>query len=130
MKVSKDAARTASRIFRLCSPDGRVDEAKMRSAIALIVERKPRDYRAILHSLHRLIRIDAESRQALVESAADLDTASRVRVEKSLADRYGEGLTYSYKTTPELLGGVRIRIGDDVLDGSVKSRLDRLVNTF
>lgn len=130
MKVSKDAARTASRIFRLCSPEGNLDESKMRDAIAAIAEKQPRDFRAILHSLHRLIRIDEESRQALVESATDLDTGSRVRVEKNLTEQYGEGLSFTYKTTPELLGGVRIRIGNDVLDGSVQSRLDRLANAF
>lgn len=130
MKVSKDAARTASRIFRMCSPHGRLDDAKARTAINLIVERLPRDYRAILHALHRLIRIDEESRQALVESATDLETASRVRVEKNLIEQYGDGLSFTYKTTPELLGGVRIRIGNDVLDGSVQARLERLNNAF
>ncbi|BDS07129.1 hypothetical protein NT6N_21690 [Oceaniferula spumae] len=130
MKVSKDAARTARRIFSLCSPHGRIDEAKMRTAIKLIAERKPRDYRAILHSLHRLIRIDEESRKALVESATELETASRVRLETNLIDKYGDGLSFTYKVTPELLGGVRIRIGNDVLDGSVQARLDRLANAF
>jgi F-type H+-transporting ATPase subunit delta len=32
--------------------------------------------------------------------------------------------------TPELLGGLRIRVGNDVLDGSVKGRLDRLAAAF
>lgn len=130
MKVSKDAARAASRIYRLCAPEGRLDETRMRAAVAKIAESKPRDYRAILHALHRLIRLDEESRKALVESASDLDTASRERVEKNLTEQYGEGLVFTYKINPELLGGVRIRIGNDVLDGSVRSRLDRLTNAF
>lgn len=130
MKVSKDAARDASRIFRLCSPEGKVDEAKLRSAIDKIATEKPRDYRGILHALKRLIRLDVESRRALIESAVDLDTASRVQIEKNLVEEYGDGLTFTYRTNASLLGGIRIRVGNDVLDGSVQSRLTRLAQAF
>ena len=130
MKVSKDAARDASRIFRLCAPDGKLDEDKLRIAIDKIATLKPRDYRGILHALKRLIRLELESRRALIESATELDTASRVTIEKNLTAEYGDQLTFSYRTEPSLLGGIRIRVGNDVLDGSVKSRLDRLADAF
>ncbi|MGB1936496.1 MAG: F0F1 ATP synthase subunit delta [Akkermansiaceae bacterium] len=130
MKVSKDAAKAASRIFKLCAPDGRLDEGKFSKAVALIVESKPRDYRGILHALHRLVRIDVESRKAMVESAAELGAEDKSRIESSLNNQYGGGLNFTYVTTPELLGGTRIRVGNDVWDGSVKSRLDRLANAF
>ena len=44
--------------------------------------------------------------------------------------RYGEGLQYEFVLNPALLGGMRIRVGDDVWDGSVKGRLDRLAAAF
>lgn len=130
MKVSKDAARAASRIYRFCAPEGRLNEEKLRSAVAKIVEARPRDYRGILQALQRLVRIDAESRQALVESAAELDAATRQRVEKNLNEQYGGGLTFTYQIDADLLGGTRIRVGNDVWDGSVQSRLNRLANAF
>ena len=130
MKVSKDAARSARRIYRLCAPEGRLDEDKMRTAFKKIGTAKPRDYRAIMHALFRLVRLDEESRQALVESATELDTPSRVRIEESLNNQYGGALSFSYRTDPELLGGVKIRVGNDVWDGSVQSRLERLANAF
>lgn len=130
MKVSKDAARDAARIFRLCSPEGQLDEAKLRSAIDKIGAEKPRDYRGILHALKRLVRLDVESRRALIESAVELDTPSRVQIEKNLTSQYGEGLDYTYRTDASLLGGIRIRVGNDVLDGSVQSRLTRLTEAF
>ena len=130
MKVSKDAASSARRIYRLCAPEGRLDEAKLRLAVTRIAQTKPRDYRGILHALLRLTRIDLESRQALVESAAELDTASRKRIEENLNQQYGGGLSFEYVTNPELLGGARIRVGNDVWDGSVLSRLNRLANAF
>lgn len=130
MKVSKDAARDASRIFRLCAPEGKLNEDKLRSAIAKIIEQKPRDYRAILHALKRLTRLDVESRSALIISATELDTPSRVKIEANLTEQYGEGLTFSYSADASLLGGIRIRVGNDVLDGSVQSRLTRLAEAF
>lgn len=130
MKISKDAARAARRIYRLCAPEGRLDEDKMRTVFKKIGASKPRDYRAIMHSLLNLVRLDQESRQVHVESASELDTSSRVRIEKNLSEQYGEGLSFTYSTDPELLGGVKIRVGNDVWDGSVQSRLERLANAF
>ena len=130
MKVSKDAASAARRIYRLCAPEGKLDEDKIRKAFKKIGEAKPRDYRAIMHSLLNLVRIDEKSRQALIESATELDTPSRVRIEKNLNEQYGGGLSFTYKTDAELLGGVKIRVGNDVWDGSVQSRLERLANAF
>lgn len=126
MKVSKDAARDASRIFRLCAPEGKLDEDKLRSAVDKIVTLKPRDYRGILHALKRLTRLDVESRSALIVSATELDTPNRVTIEENLTKQYGNDLTYSYQVDARLLGGIRIRVGNDVLDGSVLSRLNRL----
>ncbi|MGB2401786.1 MAG: F0F1 ATP synthase subunit delta [Akkermansiaceae bacterium] len=130
MKVSKDAASAARRIYRLCAPEGRVDEAKIRAAFQKIAESKPRDYQAILHSLMNLVRLDDKSRQALVESATELDADSRKRIEGNLNEQYGGGLSFTYNTDAKLLGGVKIRVGNDVWDGSVQSRLERLADAF
>lgn len=130
MKISKTAAAAARRIFRLCQTGGRLDEAKLSTAVRRIVETKPRDYRGILQSLKRLTRLDVERREVVIESATELDPASRDRVAAGLATKYGNDLSFSYKVTPELLGGLRVRVGNDVWDGSVQGRLDRLAQAF
>lgn len=130
MKISKVAASNARRLFGLCMVGGRLDESRMRTVIAKLVESKPRDYRAILVALQRLVRLDADRRNVLVESAVPLDEASRQRVVDGLAKDYGTGLSVEYKVEPKLLGGLRIRVGNDVLDGSVQGRLDRLSRAF
>ena len=48
----------------------------------------------------------------------------------SLAEKYGDDLSFEFKVNPGLLGGMRVRVGNDVWDGSVKTRLDRLSNSF
>jgi F-type H+-transporting ATPase subunit delta len=130
MKISKSAAVTARRLFGLCQTGGRLDESKLRSVTSRLVETKPRDYAGILAALQKLTRLEMERRKVTVESAVDLDEATRARVLAGLANQYGSGLVAVYQTNPALLGGLRIRVGNDVFDGSVQGRLERLAAAF
>jgi F-type H+-transporting ATPase subunit delta len=47
-----------------------------------------------------------------------------------LKARYGDDVTSEFKVVPELLGGMRVRVGSDIWDGSVKTRLDQLSQAF
>lgn len=130
MKISKVANTAARRIFRLCQSGGRLDEAKLSTAVRRIAESQPRDYRGILSALKRLVRLELERRRVVIESAAELDQPSRDRVVSGLVAKYGNDLSFEYRVTPDLLGGLKIRVGNDVFDGSVKGRLDRLAQAF
>ena len=130
MKISKVAAATARRLFGLCQTDGRLDDAKLRTVITRLVESKPRDYHAILVALQKLTRLELERRKVTVESAVTLDEATRQRVMAGLAKQYGPDLVAQYEVNSALLGGLRIRVGNDVFDGSVQGRLTRLANAF
>lgn len=130
MKVSKTAASTARRLFGLCFVNGRLDENRLRDVVARLVQDKPRDFRAILAALQRLARLEIERRKVLVETAVELDEPSRQRVASGLANQYGAGLDIEYRINPDLIGGLRMRVGNDVLDGSVKGRIDRLASAF
>ncbi len=130
MKISKTAAASARRLFGLCLTDGRLDEARMRTVISRLVSEKPRDYPAILGALQKLTRLDAARREVVIESAIELDEPSRQRAVAGLAKQYGTDLKVQYKVTPELLGGLRIRVGNDVFDGTVKGRIERLTAAF
>ena len=130
MKISREAATTARRAFRMCVEGDRVVDDKLRKVFKKIADEKPRGWQAILHELKRLTRLEMERRQVLVESAEALEEASQDRIKGSLARKYGDDLSFEFKITPGLLGGIRVRVGNDVWDGSVKTRLDRLANSF
>ncbi len=130
MKITKVANSAARRIFRLCQSGGRLDEAKLSTAVRRIAESKPRDYRGILSALKRLVRLELERRRVLVESATELDQPSRDRVISGLTSKYGNDLSFEFRVNPDLLGGLKIRVGNDVFDGSVKGRLDYLAQAF
>lgn len=130
MKISKVAATTARRLFGLCQEGGRLDDSKLRKVFNSLIETKPRDYQAILAALQRLTRLELDRRKVTVESAVELDEATRQRVVSGLAKQYGPDLVVQYQVNPALIGGLRIRVGNDVFDGSVQGRLDRLANAF
>ncbi|GAA5482121.1 F0F1 ATP synthase subunit delta [Haloferula sargassicola] len=130
MKVSKVATTTARRIFRLCQNENGLDEARLSMAVKKIAAEKPRDYRGVLLALKRLVRLELERRRVVVQSAVPLDPVTQERVAAGLRTKYGDALTFEYKVDPALLGGLRVRVGSDVWDGTVKGRLDRLAQAF
>ena len=130
MKISKIAAATARRLYGLCQVNGQLDDNKLRDLVSKLIASQPRDYRAILAAIQRLARLEAARRTVVVESATPLTASEGQQVSAGLAKDYGHNLTIEYKTNPELLGGLRIKVGDDVLDGSVAGRLDRLSKAF
>jgi F-type H+-transporting ATPase subunit delta len=130
MKISKTAAAAARRLFGLCHTDGKLDNNKLRTVFTKLADEKPRDYRGILTGLQRLVRLDLDKRKVVVQSAVELDPITRQRVFNDLALKYGNDLDVQYAVNVGLLGGLRIQVGDDVFDGSVQGRLDRLAKAF
>jgi len=95
-----------------------------------LIAEKPRHYVDALKDYQRLLRLEVEKRHAVIESATRLNESLTNQILANLRSRYGEDLTTEFRTNPELLGGLRIRIGDDVWDGSVKNRLQKLQEQF
>lgn len=77
------------------------------------------------------IRDEDEGRAAIhVESARAFDEASRKEFDKLLGAWSGRNARVTYSENPALLGGARVRVGDRVLDASIRGRLSRLAATL
>ena len=126
MKLSKEARRMSRELFRASFTDSKLDHSKVRTVAQKIAEAKPRHYVDILKDYQRLVRLEVEKRHAVIESAAELDEATRGQLEQTLRAKYGNDLTTEFKVTPELIAGIRVRLGSDVWDSSVRERLSRL----
>ena len=117
-------------MFRDCIVNGVLDENRIRNVISKVAQLKPRGYVAILSHFERLVKLEVERRTAKVESAAPLSPEVQAEVKNKLGKLYGEGLNISFAQNPALLGGLRIKVGSDVYDGSVQARLEGLVESF
>ena len=130
MNISKQAQRDARQLFRTCLVAGSLDENRVRLAVSLLVEKKPRGYVEVLARLHRLVKLELARRTAKVENAVATSPADQASIKASLETQYGLGLDIQYLVTPSLIGGLRIQIGSDLYDGSVKTRLEKLEQSF
>src|SRR6516164_1278087 len=126
MKVSKQARRDAKELFRTCVVNGLLDENRARQVVQQVAAIKPRGYLQILTHFQRLVTLDMERRNARIESAAPLPAELQSSVRESLGRVYGPGLNLSFVQNPSLIGGMRIRVGSDVYDGSVQAKLAAL----
>jgi F-type H+-transporting ATPase subunit delta len=126
VKAKRKVTRAARQLFRLCRVDGALDQERVRQVARGLVESRRRGTVAILSEFLRQVRLDRDRRTALVESAAPLASAMRERIEADLTRIYGSDVTASFADNDALIGGLRIRIGSDVYDGSVRARLAAL----
>jgi F-type H+-transporting ATPase subunit delta len=126
MKINREIRRISREMLRASFTDGQLDEGRIKSLVQSLVEKKPRHSIAILENYKRLVRLEVERRHARVESAGELAQDIRSQIVASLHRKYGNDLSTEFVVSPELLGGLRIRVGSDVWDGSVRNRLERL----
>ena len=73
-----------------------------------------------------LVNAQSGSSDATVYSAFPIDDAALADVVASLEKRFGRKLKARVEIDPELIGGIRVVVGDEVLDTSVKARLDQM----
>jgi F-type H+-transporting ATPase subunit delta len=130
MKISKLALREARQLFRCCLVNDILDETRVRRAVALVMEKKPRGYLGILSRLARLVQLNLAARTAKIEGAVEIPPEQMAQIKSNLEKRYGAGLNISQTVNPSLIGGVRIQVGSDLYDGSVKTRLEKLAQSF
>ena len=126
MKIDRHSRLIAKKaLLASRNSDGSVDEAKIRELVQLFVDQKPRNYIAILTYFTRLIELALEENTVRVESASPLaDKGASVFAE--LERKYGRAARTVYAENPKLLGGLKIRRGNNIWDGSLSGRLNRL----
>ena len=126
MRIDRQSRQSAKKYFRACrNPNGSVNEQSIREIVQLLVEQKPRNFLAVLNYLYRLLELAVEENTVRVESALPLPDKG-ASVFADLAQRYGPASRTSHQENPSLIGGLRIRRGNNIWDGSLSGRLQRL----
>jgi F-type H+-transporting ATPase subunit delta len=130
VKTSKQARRDAKALIRACRVNGVLNDDKVREVVTKVIASKPRGYFAILSCFRRLVELDLAQRTARIESAVPLGEPQQAAIKANLTRRYPIGLTFEFVQDSKLIGGLRVRVGSDVFDGSIQARLAGLESTL
>ncbi len=130
MKTAKRIKREAKKLYQLCLIHGLLDEGRVRQVVAKIIEARRRSSMALLSHFQYLVKLDAGRHKAQIATAVPLPEDLQTSIRADLARVYGPGISASFAHEPELIGGMRIKVGSDVYDGSVRAALAALEKSF
>lgn len=130
MKISKEVQAQARRLMRLCiGADGLMDEAIVRQVADKIAAEKPRNYLALLTAFTELVRLERAAHTATITSAVPLTEAEQAAITARLNARQS-GLNYEWQVDSSLIAGLTVKVGDNVTDASVRTRIEQLTKTL
>tara|TARA_B100001175_G_C19432274_1_gene601787 strand:+ start:75 stop:587 length:513 start_codon:yes stop_codon:yes gene_type:complete len=82
----------------------------------------------ICSEYRRLLAEKNASSEIEVTSAYELTNEQMAPITQRLEKRYGKNIAVRSKIDPALIGGFSVKCGDEVIDLSIKGRLDKLIN--
>jgi ATP synthase F0 subunit b len=126
MKLNKEIRQLSRKMLQASFTDGQLDPGRITTLVDSVIAEKPRNYIDLLKNYKRLLRLEVEKRRATIETASEVNSDMRSDIVANLKSKYGNDLATEFYVDPQLLGGMRIRVGNDVWDGSVRNRLERL----
>jgi F-type H+-transporting ATPase subunit delta len=102
---------------------GKADGTTVRLA-ERAVDGRGRSFAASMRSYQVAAAARRNASIATVRVAADLSEADRTRLATALSRQYGRDIQLNVIVDPNVVGGVRVDIGDEVIDGTIAARLD------
>ncbi|MEU0050768.1 F0F1 ATP synthase subunit delta [Streptomyces sp. NPDC006184] len=103
---------------------GRAKPVTERLVTRLATAPRGRSLEAGLESLSRLAAERRNRMVAVVTSAVPLSDGQKERLGAALTKLYGRRMHLNLDVDPEVVGGVRVQVGDEIINGSIADRLD------
>ena len=116
--------------MRLCiGDDGMMNETIVRQVADKIAAEKPRNHLALLTAFTELVRLERAAHTATITSAVPLTEAEQAAIAAKLNARQS-GLNYEWQVDSSLIAGLTVKVGDNVTDASVRTRIEQLIKTL
>ncbi|KPH96744.1 ATP synthase subunit delta [Actinobacteria bacterium OK074] len=103
---------------------GRANPVTERLVTRLVTAPRGRSLEAGLEALSKLAAERRDRMVAVVASAVPLSDTQKQRLGAALAKLYGRPMHLNLDVDPEVVGGIRVQVGDEVINGSLADRLD------
>ena len=129
MAANKQAQQLARQLFKLSIVDGAISADRVAGVLGYLEQLKPAHPLVVLKAYHRLVATEFAKSQAVVEHAGTVSNSILQTIAASMTKKYGRAITVSTRANPDLLAGLRVRVGDDVYESSVSGQLDALATS-
>ncbi len=126
MRADKKTKALAKQLFKLSLVNGAVSPEQVTGVLGYIEKSAPRHALTLLKLYHRAISIEVARSQAVVEHAGPVTDATLRSIEAAMTRKYSRPVTASAKPNPQLLAGLRVRVGSDVYESTVAGQLANL----
>lgn len=126
MAADKQTKHLAKQLFKLSLVDGVVSPAQVAGVLGWIEKTSPRRPVALLKAYHHRIALELAKSRAEVEHAGPVNDATLRQIEAAMTRKYGRAISAAARPTPQLLAGLRVRVGSDVYESSVAGQLAAL----
>ncbi|MGW0336534.1 F0F1 ATP synthase subunit delta [Streptomyces sp. NPDC003011] len=103
---------------------GKAEATTERLVTRLVTAPRGRSLEAGLESLSKLAADRRDRMVAIVTSAVPLSDPQKQRLGAALAKLYGRTMHLNLDVDPEVLGGIRVQVGDEVINGSIADRIE------
>lgn len=98
-----------------------------RNFLRVVIEKSRTDILLLASRLFDdLVRAHRGFTHGVVESAVPVDESAFSDIESAVAKRFGGKVSLERKVEPRLIGGVRVQVGNSLLDASIRGRLEKL----
>lgn len=123
---AKQAQQLARQFLRLSLVEGSLSQERVLGVLEYIDKHKPANSIAVLRFYKRLVQRELSKQVAVVEHAGSIDNATLRSLGNAFTARYKRPITTQAIPKPSLLAGLRVRVGDDIFEASLASRLATL----
>jgi F-type H+-transporting ATPase subunit delta len=106
--------------------DGKVSKQTLAILSALIAQPRGRRIAELVRYATTIVAEQSGSTIATITVAKPLESAQIARLEKALAAQHGGSIRINEVVDPSILGGMRVQIGDEIIDGTVSNRITDL----
>lgn len=129
MSSRRKIAELAHQLFELSLDQGQISAERVAAVLAWVDKHRPASASAVLRAYRRLVEADLARRRAVIEYAGDVSPTVFAQIAVAMSQRFGRTIEAVPVARPELIAGLRVRVGDHVFENSVMSQLAALQPT-
>jgi F-type H+-transporting ATPase subunit delta len=126
MAANKQTKLLAKQLFKLSVVNGAVSPEQVAGVLGWVEKHQPRQSLGLLKAYHHRIQLELAKSQAVVEHAGPVSDATLKAIEAAMTKKYSRPVASRAKPAPQLLAGLRVRVGSDVYESTVAGQLSAL----